>query len=90
MPLNYFIIQFNNNPFGLVVNPNCLSNINLMPGQISENNILLSINNPTQMPEPEQSNIQTGLRYNLNEYYFLLPYVCFYSLKLLKIKLNFN
>ena len=75
MPLNNFVIQFNNNPFGLAVNPNCLSNINLMPGQISENNIPLSMNNPTQMPEPGQSTIQTGLRCNLNEYYFLLPCV---------------
>ena len=75
MPLNNFVIQFNNNPFGLSINPNCLSNINLMPGQISENNIPLSLNNPSQMPEPGQSTIQTGLRCNLNEYYFLLPCV---------------
>jgi vesicle coat complex subunit len=75
MELNNFVIQFNNNPFGLAVNPNCLSNINLMPGQISENNIPLSMNNPSQMPEPGQSTIQTGLRCNLNEYYFLLPCV---------------
>ena len=75
MPINNFVIQFNNNPFGLAVNPNCLSNINLMPGQISENNIPLSMNNPSQMPEPGQSTIQTGLRCNLNEYYFLLPCV---------------
>ena len=75
MPLNNFVIQFNNNPFGLQVNPNCLSNINLMPGQISENNIPLSVNNPSQRPEPGQSTIQTGLRCNLNEYYFLLPCV---------------
>ena len=90
MTLNNFVIHFNNNPFGLAVIPNCLNNINLMIGQISENNIPLSLNNPTQMTEPEQSNIQTGLRCNLNEYYFLLPYVWFYSLKLLKIKLNLN
>ena len=75
MPINNFVIQFNNNPFGLSVNPNCLNNITLMPGQISENNILLSVNNPTQMPEPGQSTLQTGLRCNLNEYYFLLPCV---------------
>ena len=75
MPINNFVIQFNNNPFGLQVNPNCLSNINLMPGQISENNIPLSVNNPSQRPEPGQSTIQTGLRCNLNEYYFLLPCV---------------
>ena len=75
MPINNFVIQFNNNPFGLAVNPNCLSNINLMPGQISENNIPLSVNNPSQRPEPGQSTIQTGLRCNLNEYYFLLPCV---------------
>ena len=75
MPINNFVIQFNNNPFGLSVNPNCLNNITLMPGQISENNIPLSVNNPTQMPEPGQSTLQTGLRCNLNEYYFLLPYV---------------
>ena len=73
MPINNFVIQFNNNPFGLSVNPNCLSNVNLMPGQISENNIPLSVNNPSQRPEPGQSTIQTGLRCNLNEYYFLLP-----------------
>ncbi len=73
MPINNFVIQFNNNPFGLSVNPNCLNNITLMPGQISENNIPLSVNNPTQMPEPGQSTLQTGLRCNLNEYYFLLP-----------------
>ena len=75
MPLNNFVIQFNNNPFGLSVNPNCLNNINLMPGQISENNIPLSVNNPSQKPEPGQSTLQTGLRCNLNEYYFLLPCV---------------
>ena len=74
MPINNFVIQFNNNPFGLSVNPNCLNNITLM-GQISENNITLSVNNPTQMPEPGQSTLQTGLRCNLNEYYFLLPCV---------------
>ena len=73
MPINNFVIQFNNNPYGLSVNPNCLSNVNLMPGQISENNIPLSVNNPSQRPEPGQSTIQTGLRCNLNEYYFLLP-----------------
>jgi vesicle coat complex subunit len=75
MTINNFVIQFNNNPFGLSVNPNCLNNITLMPGQISENNIPLSVNNPTQMPEPGQSTLQTGLRCNLNEYYFLLPCV---------------
>ena len=75
MPINNFVIQFNNNPFGLSVNPNCLNNITLMPGQISENNIPLSVNNPSQRPEPGQSTIQTGLRCNLNEYYFLLPCV---------------
>ena len=75
MPINNFVIQFNNNPFGLSINPNCLSNINLMPGQISENNIPLNMDNPSQMPEPGQSTIQTGLRCNLNEYYFLLPCV---------------
>jgi len=75
MPINNFVIQFNNNPFGLSVNPNCLSNINIMPGQISENNIPLSVNNPSQRPEPGESTIQTGLRCNLNEYYFLLPCV---------------
>ena len=75
MPINNFVIQFNNNPFGLSVNPNCLSNVNLMPGQISENNIPLNVNNPSQMPMPGQSTIQTGLRCNLNEYYFLLPVV---------------
>ena len=75
MPINNFVIQFNNNPYGLSVNPNCLSNVNLMPGQISENNIPLSVNNPSQRPEPGQSTIQTGLRCNLNEYYFLLPCV---------------
>ena len=75
MPINNFVIQFNNNPFGLSVNPNCLSNINLMPGEISENNIPLNVNNPSQMPMPGQSTIQTGLRCNLNEYYFLLPVV---------------
>ena len=75
MPINNFVIQFNNNPFGLSVNPNCLNNINLMPGQISENNIPLNMDNPSQMPEPGQSTIQTGLRCNLNEYYFLLPCV---------------
>ena len=75
MPINNFVIQFNNNPFGLSVNPNCLNNITLMPGQISENNIPLNVNNPTQMPEPGQSTLQTGLRCNLNEYYFLLPCV---------------
>ena len=73
MLINNFVIQFNNNPYGLSVNPNCLSNVNLMPGQISENNIPLSVNNPSQRPEPGQSTIQTGLRCNLNEYYFLLP-----------------
>ena len=75
MPINNFVIQFNNNPFGLSVNPNCLNNINLMPGQISENNIPLNMDNPSQIPEPGQSTIQTGLRCNLNEYYFLLPCV---------------
>ena len=75
MPINNFVMQFNNNPFGLSVNPNCLSNINLMPGEISENNIPLNVNNPSQMPMPGQSTIQTGLRCNLNEYYFLLPVV---------------
>ncbi len=75
MPINNFVIQFNNNPFGLSVNPNCLSNINLMPGETSQNNIPLSINNPSQMPMSGQSTIQTGLRCNLNEYYFLLPVV---------------
>ena len=75
MPINNFVIQFNNNPFGLSINPNCLSNINLMPGQTIENNILLNMNNPSQMPQPGQSTIQTGLRCNLNEYYFLLPVV---------------
>ena len=75
MPINNFVIQFNNNPFGLSVNPNCLSNINLMPGEISENNIPLNVNNPSQMPMSGQSTIQTGLRCNLNEYYFLLPFV---------------
>ena len=75
MPINNFVIQFNNNPYGLSINPNCLSNINLMPGQISENNIPLNMDNPSQMPEPGQSTIQTGLRCNLNEYYFLLPCV---------------
>ena len=75
MPINNFVIQFNNNPFGLSVNPNCLNNITLMPGQISENNIPLSVNNPSQRPEPGESTIQTGLRCNLNEYYFLLPCV---------------
>ena len=74
-PVNNFVIQFNNNPFGLSVNPNCLSNVNLMPGQVSENNIPLNMNNPSQMPTPGQSTIQTGLRCNLNEYYFLLPVV---------------
>ena len=74
-PINNFVIQYNNNPFGLSINPNCLSNINLMPGQISENNIPLNMNNPSQMPTPGQSTIQTGLRCNLNEYYFLLPVV---------------
>ena len=75
MPINNFVIQFNNNPFGLSINPNCLSNVNLMPGQSSENNIPLNVNNPSQMPTPGQSTIQTGLRCNLNEYYFLLPVV---------------
>ena len=75
MPINNFVIQFNNNPFGLSINPNCLSAINLMPGQISENNIPLNMDNPSQMPMPGQSTIQTGLRCNLNEYYFLLPVV---------------
>ena len=75
MPINNFVIQFNNNPFGLSINPNCLSNINLMPGQTIENNIPLNMNNPSQMPQPGQSTIQTGLRCNLNEYYFLLPVV---------------
>ena len=75
MPINNFVIHLNNNPFGLSVNPNCLSNINLMPGEISENNIPLNVNNPSQMPMPGQSTIQTGLRCNLNEYYFLLPVV---------------
>jgi vesicle coat complex subunit len=75
MPINNFVIQFNNNPFGLSVNPNCLNNINLMPGQISENNIPLNMDNPSQIPESGQSTIQTGLRCNLNEYYFLLPCV---------------
>ena len=75
MPINNFVMQFNNNPFGLSVNPNSLSNINLMPGQTSENNIPLNMNNPSQMPQPGQSTIQTGLRCNLNEYYFLLPVV---------------
>ena len=75
MPINNFVIQFNNNPFGLSIDPNCLSNINLMPGQISENNIPLNMNNPSQMPMSGQSTIQTGLRCNLNEYYFLLPVV---------------
>ena len=75
MPINNFVIQFNNNPFGLSVNPNCLNNINLMPGQIIENNIPLNMDNPSQIPEPGQSTIQTGLRCNLNEYYFLLPCV---------------
>ena len=75
VPINNFVIQFNNNPFGLSVNSNCLSNVNLMPGQISENNIPLNMNNPSQMPTPGQSTIQTGLRCNLNEYYFLLPCV---------------
>ena len=75
IPINNFVIQFNNNPFGLSINPNSLSNINLMPGQISENNIPLNMNNPSQMPMPGQSTIQTGLRCNLNEYYFLLPIV---------------
>jgi vesicle coat complex subunit len=75
MPINNFVIQFNNNPFGLSIDQNCLSNINLMPGQISENNIPLNMNNPSQMPMSGQSTIQTGLRCNLNEYYFLLPVV---------------
>ena len=75
MPINNFVIQFNNNPFGLSINPNCLSNINLMPGQTSENNIPLNMNNPSQKPQSGQSTIQTGLRCNLNEYYFLLPVV---------------
>ena len=75
MSINNFVIQFNNNDFGLSVNPNCLSNVNLMPGQVSENNIPLSVNNPSQKPQPGQSTIQTGLRCNLNEYYFLLPCV---------------
>ena len=75
MPINNFVIQFNNNPFGISINPNSLSNINLMPGQISENTIPLNMNNPSQMPMPGQSTIQTGLRCNLNEYYFLLPIV---------------
>ena len=75
MPINNFVMQFNNNPFGLSINPNSLSNINLMPGQTSENNIPLNMNNPSQMPQPGQSTIQTGLRCNLNEYYFLLPVV---------------
>ena len=75
MPINNFVIQFNNNPFGLSIDPNCLSNINLMPGQSSEKNIPLNMNNPSQMPMPGQSTIQTGLRCNLNEYYFLLPVV---------------
>ena len=75
MPINNFVIQFNNNPFGLSIDPNCLSNINLMPGQSCEKNIPLNMNNPSQMPMPGQSTIQTGLRCNLNEYYFLLPVV---------------
>ena len=75
MPINNFVIQFNNNPFGLSIDPNCLSNINLMPGQSREKNIPLNMNNPSQMPMPGQSTIQTGLRCNLNEYYFLLPVV---------------
>ena len=75
MNINNFVIQFNNNPFGLSINPNCLSNINLMQGQNNEMNIPLMMNNPSQMPTPGQSTIQTGLRCNLNEYYFLLPIV---------------
>ena len=75
MPINNFVMQFNNNPFGLSVNPTCLNNVNLQPGQSIENNIPLNMNNPSQQPVGGQSTIQTGLRCNLNEYYFLLPIV---------------
>ena len=75
MPINNFVMQFNNNPFGLSINPLCLSQLNLMPGQSIENNIPLNMNSPSQPPVGGQSTIQTGLRCNLNEYYFLLPII---------------
>ncbi|MCQ2973115.1 MAG: hypothetical protein MJ209_07660 [archaeon] len=74
-PINNFVMQFNNNPFGLSVNPNCLSNVNLQPGQSFSNSIPLERNPQGEKPVGGQSTIQTGFRCNLNEYYFLLPII---------------
>ncbi len=75
MPINNFVMQFNNNPFGLSINPNCLSNVTLQPGQSFSNTIQLERNPQGQKPVGGQSTLQTGFRCNLNEYYFLLPIV---------------
>ena len=74
--INNLIIQFNKNYFGLYIDPNCLNNINIQPNQIIEKFIPITINQPdiTKIPQNNPPfTIQTGLRCNLNEYYFVIP-----------------
>ena len=74
--INNLIIQFNKNYFGIYIDPNCLNNINIQPNQIIEQFIPITINQPdiTKIPQNNPPfTIQTGLRCNLNEYYFVIP-----------------
>ena len=74
--INNLVIQFNKNYFGISIDPNCLNNINIQPGQSIEQFIPLLINQPDNSKIPQNNppfTIQTGLRCNLNEYYFVIP-----------------
>jgi len=74
--INNLVIQFNTNYFGLSIDPNCLSNLNISPGQSINYSVPIYINNPDQNSLPQGNppfTIQTGLRCSLNEYYFMIP-----------------
>ena len=74
--INNFVLQFNKNFFGISIDPNCLSDIVLQPGQIIERVIPIEIiqADTTKIPQGNPPcTLQTGLRCNLNEYYFVIP-----------------
>ena len=74
--INNFVLQFNKNLFGIAIDPNCLSDIVLQQGQIIERIIPVEITQPdtTKIPQGNPPyTLQTGLRCNLNEYYFVIP-----------------
>lgn len=76
MIINNLVLVFNKNYFGLTLDPNCLGDIVLQPGQIVERAVPVEVTQPDTSKIPQGNppyTIQTGLRCTLNEYYFVIP-----------------